>query len=166
MNYNVIVGDRTHRLELRKREGSWLAKLDEHELEVDAALTARDVISVLIGGKAYEVKRERSLNGETHMIVGSARYSVQVEDPRSLKTRRAAAAHAHGPQNITAPMPGKIVRILVTKGQEVESGEGVVVIEAMKMQNVLKSQKKGTVQQVAASEGSNVNAGDVLITIA
>jgi hypothetical protein len=71
MTFNVIIADRTHRLELRKREGSWLAKLDEHEMEVDAALTARDVISILIGGKAYEVKRERSLNGETHMIVAN-----------------------------------------------------------------------------------------------
>ena len=165
MTFNVIIGDRTHRLELRKREGSWLAKLDQHEMEVDAALTARDVISVLIGGKAYEVKRERSLNGETHMIVGSARYAVQVEDPRSLRTRRTTAAHAHGPQNITAPMPGKIVRILVSKGQDVEPGEGVVVIEAMKMQNVLKSPKKGTVQHIVVTESSNVNAGDVLVTI-
>jgi biotin carboxyl carrier protein len=165
MTFNVIIADRTHRLELRKREGSWLAKLDEHEMEVDAALTARDVISILIGGKAYEVKRERSLNGETHMIVGSARYSVQVEDPRSLRTRRATAAHAQGPQNVTAPMPGKIVRILVSKGQEVEPGEGIVVIEAMKMQNVLKSPKQGTVQHIMVTESSNVNAGDILVTI-
>ena len=165
MTFDVIIGDRTHRLELQKREGSWLAKLDEHEMEVDAALTARDVISVLIGGKAYEVKRERSLNGETHMIVGSARYAVQVEDPRSLRTRRAAAAHSHGPQSITAPMPGKIVRIIVSKGQEVAQGEGIVVIEAMKMQNVLKSPKKGAVQHIVVVEGSNVNAGDVLVTI-
>ncbi len=165
MTFNVIIGDRRHRLELRKREGSWVARLDDHEMAVDAVLTARDVISVLIGGKAYEVKRERSLNGETHMIVGSARYAVQVEDPRSLRTRRATAAHSHGPQNVTAPMPGKIVRILVSKGQDVEPGESVVVIEAMKMQNVLKSPKKGTVQHIVVTESSNVNAGDVLITI-
>jgi biotin carboxyl carrier protein len=99
------------------------------------------------------------------MIVGSVRYAVQVEDPRSLRTRRAVAAHAHGPQNVTAPMPGKIVRIIVSKGQEVEQGEGVVVIEAMKMQNLLKSPKQGKVQHIAVVEGSSVNASDILVVI-
>jgi biotin carboxyl carrier protein len=163
--YDVIVGEHTHRLELQKREGSWLAKIDDHEMEVDAVLTARDVISILIGGKAYEVKRETSLAGETHMIVGSARYAVQVSDPRSLQTRRSAAAGKSGPQNLTAPMPGKIVRLLVAEGQEVEAGTGLVVIEAMKMQNELKSPKKGLVQKIVVAEGGNVNAGDVLVIV-
>ena len=64
-----------------------------------------------------------------------------------------------------APMPGKVVRILVAEGDEVEKGKGVLVVEAMKMQNEIKSPKKGVVKKLSAAEGSAVNAGDVLAVI-
>ena len=139
--------------------------MDDQEIEVDAALTARDVMSVLVGGKAYEIKRERSLQGEIHLIIGSARYAVDVQDPRSLRTRRATAGNEAGPQKLTAPMPGKIVRILVAPGDEVKAGQGIVVMEAMKMQNEMKSPKDGKVQKILTSEGSTVNPGDTLAVI-
>ena len=111
--------------------------------KLDAELATRDVLSVLVGGKAYEIKRERSLQGELHMVIGSARYAVDVQDPRSLKTRRAIAGTEAGPQKIKAPMPGKIVRIMVAEQDEVKAGQGVIVMEAMKMQNEMKSPKDG-----------------------
>ena len=114
MTYDVIVDGKTHRLELTRGEKTWPCKVDGQEIEVDAALTARDVLSVLVGDKAYEIKRERSLQGELHMVIGSARYAVDVQDPRSLRTRRAVGGAEAGPQKITAAMPGKIVRILVS----------------------------------------------------
>jgi biotin carboxyl carrier protein len=88
-----------------------------------------------------------------------------VQDPRSLKTRRAKAGSAEGPQKLTAPMPGKIVRILLREKSEVEAGQGVIVVEAMKMQNELKSPKKGVVSKVLVAEGATVNAGDALVII-
>ena len=91
MTYDVIVDGKTHRLELTKGEKTWLCKVNGHAVEVDAALTARDVLSVLVGGDAFEIKRERSLQGELHLVIGSARYAVDVQDPRSLRTRRAVA---------------------------------------------------------------------------
>ena len=91
MTYDVLVDGKTHHVEVTRGEKLWLCMVDGEEIEVDAALTARDVLSVLIGGKAYEIKRERSLQGELHMIIGSARYAVDVQDPRSLRTRRAVA---------------------------------------------------------------------------
>ena len=165
MTYDVIVDGKTHRLELTKGEKTWLCKVDDELIEVDAALTARDVMSVLVGGDAYEVKRERSLQGELHLMIGSARYAVDVQDPRSLRTRRAAAGGEAGPQKITAPMPGKIVRVMVAEKGEVKAGQGVIVMEAMKMQNELKSPKDGRVQKVLTSEGSTVNPGDTLAVI-
>src|SRR5512135_946185 len=123
MTYDIIVDGKTHRVELTRGEKLWSCRIDGQEMEVDAALTARDVLSVLVGGKAYEVKRERSLQGELHMVIGSARYAVDVQDPRSLKTRRAIAGAEAGPQRIKAPMPGKIVRIMVAEGEEVKSGQ-------------------------------------------
>src|SRR5215469_8545173 len=93
MTYDVVVDGKTHRLELTKGETSWRCQVDGYSLEVDAALTARDVLSVLAGGDAFEVKRERSLSGELHLVIGSARYAIDVQDPRSLRTRRAAEDH-------------------------------------------------------------------------
>ena len=165
MTYDVVVDGKTHRLELTRGEKTWLCKVDDQEIEVDAALTARDVMSVLVSGKAYEVKRERSLQGELHLVIGSARYAVDVQDPRSLRTRRAAGGAEAGPQKLTAPMPGKIVRIMVAVGDEVKVGQGIIVMEAMKMQNEMKSLKDGKVQKILTSEGSTVNPGDALAVI-
>ena len=165
MTYDVIVDGKTHHVELTRGEKLWSCKVDGEEMEVDAALTARDVLSILIRGKAYEIKRERSLQGELHMVIGSARYAVDVQDPRSLKTRRAVAGAEAGPQKIKAAMPGKIVRVLVTEKEEVKAGQGVIVMEAMKMQNEMKSPKDGRVQKILAAEGSAVNAGDTLAII-
>src|SRR6516164_11580131 len=165
MTYDVVVDGKTHRLELTKGETSWRCQVDGHSLEVDAALTARDVLSVLIGGDAFEIKRERSLSGDVHLVIGSARYAIDVQDPRSLRTRRAAGGGEAGPQKITAPMPGKIVRITVAETDEVKAGQGVIVMEAMKMQNEMKSPKDGRVQKILTSEGSTVNAGDTLAII-
>jgi biotin carboxyl carrier protein len=165
MTYDVIVDGKTHQVELTRGEKLWSCKVDGQPMEVDAALTARDVLSVLVEDKAYEIKRERSLQGELHMVVGSARYAVDVQDPRSLRTRRAVAGAEAGPQKLKALMPGKVVRILVCEKDEVKAGQGILVMEAMKMQNEMKSPKDGKVQKVLAAEGSTVNAGDTLAII-
>jgi len=165
MTYDVVVDGKTHRLELTRGESTWQCVIDGEPIEVDAALTARDVLSLLIGNKSYEIKRERSLRGELHMIIGSARYAVDVQDPRSLHTRRGAGKSEAGPQKLTAAMPGKIVRILVQEKEEVKAGQALLVMEAMKMQNEMKSPKDGKVQKILASEGSAVNPGDTLAII-
>jgi len=165
MTYDIIVDGKTHHVEVTRGEKLWLCTVDGQEMEVDAALTARDVLSVLVGERAYEIKRERSLQGELHMVIGSARYAVEVQDPRSLRTRRAVAGAEAGPQKIKAAMPGKIVRIMVSEGEEVTAGQGIIVMEAMKMQNEMKSPKDGRVQKILTAEGSTVNAGDTLAII-
>jgi biotin carboxyl carrier protein len=171
MTYDVIVDGQSHHVELTEGEELtpgervWRCKIDGKNIAVDAALTARDVLSVLVDGKAYEIKRERSLQGDIHMILGSARYAVDVQDPRSLRTRRAAGGAEAGPQKLTAPMPGKIVRVAVRQGEEVKAGQAVIVMEAMKMQNEMKSPKDGKVQKILTAEGSTVNAGDTLAII-
>ena len=165
MTYDVVVDGKTHQLELMHDDKSWHCKIDGQEIEVDAALTARDVLSILVGGKAYEIKRERSLQGELHMVIGSARYAVDVQDPRSLRTRRAVGGAEAGPQRLKAPMPGKVVRINVQENDEVKAGQSILVMEAMKMQNEMKSPKDGRVQKILTAEGSVVNPGDTLAII-
>ena len=165
MTYDGVVDGKTHQLELTQGDKTWRCKVDGQEIDVDAVLTARDVLSILVGGKAYEIKRERSLHGELHMVIGSARYAVDVQDPRSLRTRRAVAGADAGPQRLKAPMPGKVLRINVQEEDEVKAGQGILVMEAMKMQNEMKSPKDGTVRKILTAEGSIVNPGDTLAII-
>jgi len=164
MTYDVIIDGKSHRLELERADGLWQCRLDGGEIRLDAVLARRDVLSVLIDGKAYEVKRERTPT-DMHLWVGGERFAAELRDPRSLRSRKGTAADEHGAKQLVAPMPGKVVRVLAPPQTEVEAGQGVIVVEAMKMQNELKSPKKGIVQKVLAAEGARVNAGDVLAIV-
>ena len=164
MTYEITVDGKPYRLDLQQVDGAWQCKLNGKEIAADAVLTGRDVLSLLIGGRSYEIKRERGVN-DLHYWVGSARYSVEVRDPRSLRGRKAVDSGELGSKKLFAPMPGKVVRILAPEKTEVEAGQGVIVVEAMKMQNELKSPKKGVVQKILAAEGATVNAGEVLAIV-
>ncbi|HVM94578.1 MAG TPA: biotin/lipoyl-containing protein [Terriglobales bacterium] len=164
MVYDVIVSGRSHRLELEKTGDSWGCRLDGKEVRVDAVIPRRDVLSLLVDGHAYEIKREQTAT-DLHLWVGSTRFEVELRDPRSLRSRRGGAADEKGPRKIVAPMPGRVVRVLVAEQVEVEAGQGIVVVEAMKMQNEIKSPKKGVVKKIAAAAGTAVNAGDVLAIV-
>jgi biotin carboxyl carrier protein len=163
MTYDVTINGKNHRLELAREDAHWSCRLDGREIEVDAVLPRLDVLSLRVGNYAYEVKCER-MAGELHLWVGNQRFSAEIRDPRSLRGR-ARSVDDHGPKQLTAPMPGKIVRVLVSQGMEVEAGAGILVVEAMKMQNEIKSPKKGTIQKVFVSAGAAVNAGDVLAIV-
>jgi biotin carboxyl carrier protein len=164
MIYEITVDGEPHRLELGKSDGGWECRLDGHEIKVDAVITRRDVLSLLIDGHSYEIKREQTAT-DLHMWVGCTRFAVELSDPRSFRSRRAGAGDEKGPKKLVAPMPGRVVRVLVAEKSEVEAGQGIVVVEAMKMQNEIKSPKKGTVQKIAAVPGAAVNAGDVLAIV-
>ena len=164
MTYDVIIDGKSYRLELDRPEGRWACRVNGQPVEIDAVLTRRDVLSVIIEGKAYEIKRERTPT-DMHLWVGPVRYGVVLRDPRSLRSRRGTAEDEKGPRKLVAPMPGKVVRLLAEEGSEVEAGQGVLVVEAMKMQNEIRSPKKGVVRKVVVRAGANVNAGDVLAVV-
>src|SRR5690242_18185043 len=121
MTYDVLIDGKNYQLELQHSSAGWQCRIDGHEIEMDAVLARRDVISLIINGKAYEVKRERTAT-DMHIWVGSARYGVEVRDPRSFRSRRGAAGAESGPKKLVAPMPGKVVRVLVSEKSEVDVG--------------------------------------------
>jgi biotin carboxyl carrier protein len=164
MTYEVTIDGKAHRVEVSGNGGKWHCRLDGHDLEVDAVIAGRDVLSVVINGRAYEVKRER-VGNDLHLMVGGDRFAAEVRDPRSYRARKAAGIGAEGPKKLVSPMPGKVVRVLVPQGSEVEAGQGVVVVEAMKMQNEIKSPKKGKVTKILVTEGVLVNAGEALAIV-
>jgi len=163
MTYEIAIDGKTYRLDLSRTDGRWSCRVDGREVEVDAVLARPNVLSLRIGNKAYEVKCER-VGGDVHIWVGSQRFAAEARDPRSLRSRT-RSVDDHGPKKLTAPMPGKVVRILLSQGAEVEAGAGVLVVEAMKMQNEVKAPKRGTIQKILVSEGAAVNAGDVLAIV-
>ncbi len=163
MLYDITIDGKKYRLDLNRADGRWSCRLNGREFDIDAILARPDVLSLRIGDLAYEVKSERVAN-DLHLWVGSRCFTVDVRDPRSLRGRT-RAGDDRGPRKIVAPMPGKVVRLLVHEGDEVEPGRGVAVVEAMKMQNEIKSPKKGTIRKILVSEGAAVNAGDVLAIV-
>jgi biotin carboxyl carrier protein len=116
------------------------------------------VYSILIDGRSYDAYVE---NGG--VTVCGRRYEIEVRDPR--RWRRQSAAGSHGGVNVSAPMPGKVVRVLVSLGDSVEAGQGIAVVEAMKMQNELKAARAGKVVKLSAKPGAAVSAGEVLASI-
>ncbi len=117
------------------------------------------VYSVLHAGQNFEV---RVLQNEA--IISGWRFRFEIEDPRQWKASTAGAS-SQQPAAIVAPMPGKVVRVLVAAGDMVTAGQGIVVVEAMKMQNELKSPRDGRVTAIQAVPNQSVNAGAVLALI-
>jgi biotin carboxyl carrier protein len=143
--------------------GAYAFSLDGQQGSADIREVVPGVYSVLLGARSFEVKIEYGEAGYS-VTVGGRRYEVIVRDPRRL-SRGDAAVAAAGPRQLTAPMPGKVVRVMVEEGQSVESGQGLVVVEAMKMQNEIKSPKAGVVKTVHVREGGSVSAGQVLLVV-
>lgn len=164
MTFDVQIDDKNYRLELAQVQGKWECRLDGQPVEIDAIIPRRDVMSILVNGQAFEIKRERTAV-DLHLWVGPVRYAATLRDPRSLRSRRSSGEGSDGPRKLVAAMPGRVVRLLVDEGAEVEAGQGIVVVEAMKMQNEMKSPKKGIVRKLVAAVGANVNAGDVLAVV-
>ncbi len=125
------------------------------------------VYSIILGGRSYEARiatRPGAASHEYSVTVGTREYVIEVQDPRERRHTGIVGAH-EGPQEILAPMPGKIVKVLVKENQEVGAGDGLVVIEAMKMQNELRAPRPGRVEKVYVTEGAGVETGFKLLRL-
>jgi biotin carboxyl carrier protein len=134
--------------------------VDDRAIDVDAQTIEPGILSLIVDGRQY-----RCLLDEDAIVIAGRRYEFVVDDPRSLRGRRAANDGGAGPRAVKAPMPGRVVRVLVSEGDEVDERQGLVVIEAMKMQNELRSPKAGRVAKVAVATDQTVEAGAVLIIV-
>lgn len=164
MIYEVSVDEKTYRVEIVRQGENWSCKLDGRAIPINVAATQPGMLSILINGKSYDVKHETTSAG-TNMVLVNERFATSVRDPRSLQSRRTADSGTQGPRKIKAPMPGKVVRIMAAVGDEVEAGQPVIVIEAMKMQNELKSPKKGVLKKLSVAEGAAVDSGQALAEV-
>ena len=147
----------------------WTIRIDEQPIEIDSAdlenavLIAPGICSILRDGCSYEVRLAET-EGDLQARVNGYDYLVEVRDQRDAPAKSRTSG-GEGRQKVMAPMPGKVIRVLVEQGDAVEAGQGLVVVEAMKMQNEMKSPKAGRVTQLAAKPGGAVAAGEVLAVI-
>ncbi len=129
------------------------------ESDANIVETEPGVWSVVTGGASYEARVEGD-----EIVIGGYRFRWEIDDPRQWK-RSQGSAGIHGKIWLTAPMPGRIVRVLAAAGDQVTAGQGIVVIEAMKMQNELKAPRDGRVTAIEVKDDDRVNAGAILATI-
>jgi biotin carboxyl carrier protein len=172
VTYDVSIAGLSYKVELLQdpsEPNTWVSRVNGRELRVNSVAASPDVLSVIVDGRSFEIMRERnpsdSESGIVNVVIQGLRYAAEVRDPRALRSRRAMSGAGDGPKKIVSPMPGKVVRLLAAEGGRVIAGAGVLVIEAMKMQNELKAPKDGLLKRLAVSVGATVNAGDVLAII-
>lgn len=143
------------------------AIIDDQEENVVLELDGERV-SAQVGARRYELEAREIEPGVYLLFLGNTVREFRVDDnirivdPKRLRSGQNSGSHHHGVAQIVAPMPGKVVRVQIEAGATVEKGVGIVVVEAMKMQNEMKSPRAGVVVSVNVKPGDTVNAGDVL----
>ena len=166
MVYVATSGGQTHRLEVSAERDALRVRLDDREYPLDVLQVGPGLHSLLIGGRSYEVDL-LEVEGALMVLVDGQPFRVEIrreqESPARAAIQRSGAPS--GQEMVTAPMPGKVTKILVAVGQAVRPGDGIVVMEAMKMENELKASRGGTVAELRVEEGRAVNGGDVLVVI-
>ncbi len=166
MKLQVHIGDRARFVELEHSARGWSIHLDGRAVDGDAVEVSPGIYSILLDGRSYEVLVVPAGDGARLQIqAGEQEFSAELLDPRAWRGRRHGVLEAEGRQQISAPMPGKVVRVLVRQGDRVEAGQGLLVVEAMKMQNEIRSPKTGVVERLLVAEGQAVNAGKALAIV-
>jgi biotin carboxyl carrier protein len=167
MKLTAEIENEKHALELKRDGEHVVADVDGRRYELEVSEPERGVYLLIAEGRVYEcrVEREAAQSSPVHVHTGNQAYAVKLVDPKRLRAGQSAGAEADGAAQVVAVMPGKIVRVLVEQGETIEAGQGIVVVEAMNMQNELKSPRAGRVVELQATPGATVNAGDVLAVI-
>ena len=174
MIFEVAVGNRVRTVSVVRKGGVLHVDLDGHVHVVDARRVSESVVSLLVQNGAgagptqsVDAAFAQSSNGDFDVHLAGRTIPVQVRAAGAFGRQKkdGAAASAAGPQRVTAPMPGKVVKVLVKPGDEVRARQGLVVVEAMKMENELRAGRDGRVREVAVTEGQSVEAGAVLLIV-
>lgn len=146
-------------------EGRYAVTLDGHRFELESLVLPHGAVSMIVEGHSYSVEFDEKKGDEVGVLLRGQLTRFDVADERKMRMRAAVTFKAEGKQTVTAPMPGKVVKVFAKVGDEVTEGQGLVVIEAMKMENELKSPKAGKVTEVFVKEGATVENGANLLVV-
>jgi biotin carboxyl carrier protein len=164
MKLKAIVGEREEDLLLKFEDGRVSAEIGDRVYSLDVRETEPDSYMFFLNANVHEC-RVNALKNTFDVSIHGRSYSITIVDPKRLRSGQNSDRHHHGVAEILAPMPGKVVRVQVEVGATVEKGAGVVVVEAMKMQNEMKSPRDGVLVSIKVKPGDTVNAGDVLAVV-
>lgn len=167
MKLQAELNNEKHEIEIGRDGDKVFARIDEREYNLEASEVEPNVYLLKNENKIYEafVSPPTNQNEPLQVKVKNQEFEIKLIDPKRLRGAGGSSEQTDGIAEIKTAMPGKLVRILVEAGAEIKQGEPVLVVEAMKMQNEMKSPKDGMVKEIRFSEGATVNAGDVLAII-
>ena len=163
MILDATVDGRTFRVEVQAdRGGRYTVSVDGTPLEIEVSGTKGSLTSLLVGRDSHEVGLEARPGGFTVLLPGE---TVAVDLAPAARGASAPLLRAHGEARLTAPMPGRVVRVLCAQGADVAAGQGLVVIEAMKMENEIRAPRDGRVRELVVREGQAVETGALLAVV-
>lgn len=165
MRYFVTIGEREREVALVERLGELRIEVDGAPFELDYQEIDRlGQVIVLHAGRSYAVSIEGD-GREVNVTLAGHHYATTLEDERERAAKLAARAARGGGGTVAAVMPGVVIEVLVTEGQEVSEGQPMVILEAMKMQNEIRAAGAGVVRTLHVSAGQAVGAGDALVEL-
>ncbi len=167
MAWEICIGDQVRRVEVEDIDGGYRLVLDGETIEVAASFPQAGVLRMVHKGRSHSVDVRPIADGQ-EVVLGGVRYDLAVVDERdkAMRLLHDVTGGAGAGEVINTSMPGKVVALLVGVGDEVEAGQGVIVIEAMKMENELKAAHAGVIERIAVTVGEAVEAGAELVVIA
>jgi len=167
MAWDVTLGDRQASISVEEIDGGYRLTVNGEPVDVDASFPQTGVLRMVHGGKSYSIDL-RAVDDGQEAVLGGVRYDVGVIDERdkALRALTGGAGGAGAGEVISTSMPGKVVALLVDVGDTVEAGQGVIVIEAMKMENELRATHPGIVERIPVAPGDAVDGGADLVVIA
>lgn len=156
-----------HKISLNQTGEKVFAEIDGRNYELEVSEPEPNVFLFKHEGEIFEifVSPNEKLNEPFQVNLANQQFEIKIFDPKRLRGSVAASGEVEGTAEIKTAMPGKVVRVLLEEGAEVQTGDGIIVVEAMKMQNEMKSPKDGIIKEIRFPEGATVNAGDVLAVI-
>jgi biotin carboxyl carrier protein len=168
MAYEIKLEHRTARIDLLNRAGSKiLLEVDDRKYDLDVVMVEKGVYSILYNGHSYNVELIEGNSSKEYIVNTFARsFTTEIIDAESkYRESRKSGMESEGDNNISSPMPGKVVKVPVVVGEKVASGQTLIVVEAMKMQSEFKAMAERTVKEILVKEGDIVNAHQIMIKL-
>ena len=165
MKIHAETGDQKHEVEIKLEGEKLFSDVDGRKYELEVSEPEKGIYLFKYNGKVFEASVSETRGSQTSVRIGANEFNIKLIDPKRLRDSGSEHEHGDGLAEIKTAMPGKVVRVLLKPGTEVEKGDAILIVEAMKMQNELKSPKAGVIKDIRVEAGAAVAAGDVLATI-
>jgi biotin carboxyl carrier protein len=166
MAYIAKLGDQSYTVEIEETAKSvYRVSVDGNEFLVDGKKTGRTNYSLIVDNRSFEIEVDNT-GDEYRVLVDGRNYRIELVDERRTRVGGGqSGATPQGRQLVTVPMPGKIIAVLVSEADTVEKGQGLIIVEAMKMENEVRSPISGTVKEIKVTAGETVESGALLVVV-